>query len=120
MPLVLYDWIEHTPTGARGNDGLETGSWEAAAASIAWYGSLSCFKKAWWWGAQVDVNAVTSSGGTALHLAGFWGLLDVAAMLLEQNADPTIKDTKGRTAWQKADDKEAFKAVLDRATKQGL
>ena len=41
-------------------------------------------------------------------------------MLLEQNADPAIKDMKGRTAWQKADDKEAFKAVLDRATKQGL
>lgn len=40
---------------------------------------------------------IIPSGSTALHLAACFGHLEVARTLLEHDADPTIRDSRGRT-----------------------
>jgi ankyrin repeat protein len=47
--------------------------------------------------AGADVNRRCEHGRTALHMAAAWGHADVAKMLLENGADPTIVDEVGMT-----------------------
>ena len=47
--------------------------------------------------AGADVNKPCEHGRTALHMAAAWGHADVAELLLENGADPTIVDEEGLT-----------------------
>lgn len=47
--------------------------------------------------AGADVNKQCEHGRTALHMAAAWGHADVAELLLESGADPTIADDEGLT-----------------------
>jgi ankyrin repeat protein len=47
--------------------------------------------------AGADVNKRCEHGRTALHMAAAWGHADVAELLLENGADPTIVDDEGLT-----------------------
>jgi len=44
------------------------------------------------------VNATSSNGSTPLHYAAYNGHTDVVKLLLENGADPSIKDNTGKTA----------------------
>jgi len=44
-----------------------------------------------------DPNIRDKDGNTPLHLAAFWGRVDVVRLLLEHGADPTVKDRDGKT-----------------------
>lgn len=45
-------------------------------------------------GIKLDINAQNSSGDTALHKASRWGYLNIVEILLENGADPTIKNKR--------------------------
>jgi ankyrin repeat protein len=47
--------------------------------------------------AGADVNKQCEHGRTALHMAAAWGHADVARLLIESGADPTITDDEGMT-----------------------
>ena len=47
--------------------------------------------------AGADVNKRCEHGRTALHMAAAWGHADVAQLLLENGADPTLVDDEGMT-----------------------
>jgi FOG: Ankyrin repeat len=47
--------------------------------------------------AGADVNKPCEHGRTALHMAAAWGHADVAQLLLENGANPTIADEQGLT-----------------------
>jgi ankyrin repeat protein len=52
--------------------------------------------------AGTDINKQCEHGRTALHMAAAWGHAEVAQLLLEHGADPTIVDDEGMTPWDVA------------------
>ena len=53
---------------------------------------------------KVSINSQNAVGQTPLHLAAKWGRLNVIKLLIEEGADLEVKDRKGRTAVDEADD----------------
>jgi len=59
----------------------------------------------------LSVNQPSVGGKTALHAAAQVGSQDTVQLLLEHNADPSIKDNKGRTAADLAADYEIYDTI---------
>src|SRR6185436_5834727 len=47
--------------------------------------------------AGADINRKCEHGRTALQMAAAWGHLNVVQLLIENGADPTIRDDEGMT-----------------------
>ncbi len=47
--------------------------------------------------AGADINRKCEHGRTALQMAAAWGHLDIVQLLIENGADPTIRDDEGMT-----------------------
>ena len=47
--------------------------------------------------AGADVNRQCEHGRTALHMAAAWAHLEVVMFLMDNGADPTIRDVEGMT-----------------------
>jgi ankyrin repeat protein len=72
-------------------DGGNTALWFAAQGP--WPGGMDVARVLI--AAGADVNKRCEHGRTALHMAAGWGHADVARLLLENGADPTIVDDEG-------------------------
>ena len=55
---------------------------------------------------KCDVNAYGKNRCTALHIAAFWGRINLARKLLNAGIDETITDSRDKTALQIAVDME--------------
>jgi ankyrin repeat protein len=62
--------------------------------------------------AGAEVNAQADGGETALMEAAKEGNEESASFLLNHGADPTIKDSKGRTALDKAEANKVGKSLI--------
>ena len=59
------------------------------------------------------LHAEDYSGNTLLHMAGAYNRPDVVAYLINQGADPSIRNFDGETCFEHADSENADRAVLD-------
>lgn len=78
---------------SRNGDGGNTALWFAAQGP--WPGGLAVAKVLVEAGA--NVNRQCEHGRTALHMAAAWGHLDLVKYLLEEGADPAIRDEENMT-----------------------
>ncbi|EKX47078.1 hypothetical protein GUITHDRAFT_137692 [Guillardia theta CCMP2712] len=65
---------------------------------------------------KVSIDAIDASGQTALHLAAKWGRLPVVKVLIDSGANLEIKDRKGRTAMDLANDSGVQSQLSRRST----
>jgi ankyrin repeat protein len=109
---------------ARGILVKQSGALEAAA----YYGKLEMIGYLLDHGADIDEigdNDWTSPPereaglGSALHTAAVRGQKETVHLLLERGADSTLKDTKGKTAMQKASE-NGHSEIVELLTKRGV
>jgi len=82
------------PNGrAKNGDGGNTALWFAAQGPAAGGVEVARLLIA----AGADVNRNCEHGRTALQMAAAWGHLDMVQFLIENGADPTIRDDEGMT-----------------------
>ena len=79
---------------AKNGDGGNTALWYAAQGP--WPGGIEVAKVLVKAGAEI--NRQCEHGRTALHMAAAWGHLDMVKFLLEQSADPSIRDEENMTS----------------------
>uniref|UniRef100_A0A6U4TKZ4 Uncharacterized protein n=1 Tax=Hemiselmis andersenii TaxID=464988 RepID=A0A6U4TKZ4_HEMAN len=65
--------------------------------------------------AAVELDAVALCGRTPLHIAAKWGRLECARFLVERGANVTLKDDRGRTALDVANE-EMTRKYLERVS----
>jgi ankyrin repeat protein len=60
---------------------------------------------------DLNVNKQTVDGNTSLFFACLWGQVDVAAFLLQQGADYSLKNSKGETPLSVAR-KQGYRGII--------
>ena len=94
---------------AQNGDGGNTALWYAAQGP--WPGGIEVAKVLV--DAGADINRQCEHGRTALHMAAAWGHLDVVKFLLENAADPSIRDELNMTPAMVARDGYRSNRVTD-------